>query len=148
MEPSDRTRTPNSSEASAPLAAAHRDAEPGIAGLEGDGEAGDRPDQHHALDAEIEHAALLDDEFAGRGEQDRRRHADDRDERRDEEIEAHVALLATCAAVATLGRARSIRMRRRTSTSLARMRNSIIAWKIPAVELGTWTTVCATWPPT
>ncbi len=53
------------------------------------GEAGDRAEQHHALDAEIEDAALLDDEFAGRRQQDRRRDVDDGDDRRDEEIDDH-----------------------------------------------------------
>ena len=37
------------------------------------GEAADRAHQHHALDAEIEHAGALDDEFAERREQQRRR---------------------------------------------------------------------------
>ena len=68
--------------------------------VEGDGEAGHRADQHHALDAEIEHAALLDHEFAGRGEQDRRRHADHGDEGVDEEAEIH----ATASAGAARGR--------------------------------------------
>ena len=71
--------------------------------IEGDGEAGDGADQHHALDAEIEDAALFDDEFAGRGKQDRRRDADHGDERVDDEREAH----AEASAVAGFGRGAS-----------------------------------------
>ena len=112
--------------------------------VEGDGEAGHRADQHHALDAEIEHAALLNHQFARRGEQDRRRHADHGDEGVDEETDIH----ATASAGAARGASRRMRTRYRTRMSLARMKNSIIAWKMPAVALGTCTTVCATCPPT
>ncbi len=133
---------------SAAAAAAASDAEPRIADLEGDRESGDRADEHHAFDAEIEHAALFDDEFAGRGQQDRGRHVHDRNDRGDDEFEVHDVLPATCAAACALGCDRTIRIRRRTRTSLARIRNSIIAWNMPAVALGTCTAVCATWPPT
>ena len=110
--------------------------------VERHGEAGHRADQHHALEPEIEHAALLDHEFAGRGEQDRRRHADPKDDGVDDVVHA------TASAGAARGASRTIRNRYRTRMSLARMKNSIIAWKMPAVALGTCTTVCATWPPT
>ena len=43
------------------------------AGAVGAGKAAGRADDHHALDAEIEHAGALGDEFAGRREQQRRR---------------------------------------------------------------------------
>ena len=92
----------------------------------------DGAEQHHALDAEIEHAAFLDHQFAGGGEQDRRRDADDGQERVDEKIEHQ----ATASAGAARGASRMMRSRQRTSTSLARMKNSIIAWKMPAVALG------------
>ena len=91
LEPSVSTSTANSIDEAAPARAAHEDAEPrrqradAVAISQGDGEAGHRADQHHALDAEIEHAALLDHEFAGRREQDRRRHADHGDQRVDDE---------------------------------------------------------------
>ena len=39
------------------------------------------PDQHHALDAEVEDARALDHELAERGEQQRRRGADDGQQR-------------------------------------------------------------------
>ena len=44
-------------------------AEKGVVGAEAGGEADRRPDDHHALDAEVEHAGALDDEFAERREQ-------------------------------------------------------------------------------
>ena len=46
----------------------------------GAGEAAGGADDHHALDAEIEHAGALDDQFAGRREQQRRRGGDHRQE--------------------------------------------------------------------
>src|SRR6185437_930216 len=89
------------------------------AGFEGNGESGHRADQHHALEPKIEHAALLNHEFAGRGEQDRRRHADHGDERVDEEADIH----ATASAGVARGASRRIRTRYRTRMSLARMKN-------------------------
>ena len=64
---------------------------------------------------------FLDHQFAGRGEQDRRRDVDDRDEGENELIEGHARLATGLAAPP-----QSNRMRRRTSTSLAKMKNSII----------------------
>ncbi len=65
------------------------DADPGIAGDDRDGETADRPDQHHALDAEIEHAGLFDHQLAKPRKQDRRGQPDNGDDGRDEEIDAH-----------------------------------------------------------
>ena len=50
----------------------------GRAGEIGAREAAGRAHDHHALDAEIEHARALDHEFAGRREQQRRRRGDHR----------------------------------------------------------------------
>ena len=47
--------------------------------LAGD-EAAHRADRHHALDAEVEDARALRDQFAERGEQQRRRGRDDGEE--------------------------------------------------------------------
>ena len=99
--------------------------------------------EHHAFDAQIKDAALLHHEFASRGKENGGRYVDDRNEGQNDLIEGHARLAAGLAALP-----QSTRMRRRTSTSLARMKNSIIAWKMPAVALGTCTVVCATWPPT
>ncbi len=44
----------------------------------GAGEAAGRADDHHSLDAEIEHAGTLDHQLAGCGQQQRRRSRDDR----------------------------------------------------------------------
>ena len=150
FEPSVSTRTPKSIEDAAPASAAQQTAEPWREGAEAvakcqrDGEAGHRADQHHAFDAEIEHAALLDHQFAGRREQDRGRHADHGHQRVDDEGQHQ----ATACAGATRGASRMILSRYRTRMSLARMKNSIVAWKMPAVASGTCTTVCATCPPT
>ena len=113
--------------------------------VEGDGEAGHRADQHHPFDAEIEDSALFDHEFADRGQKDRRGDADHGDERVDEKTDAHAVAPA---GTVTLGASRTTRMRYRTRMSLARMKNSIVAWKMPAVASGTCTADCATWPPT
>ena len=51
-------------------------AEPGAVRGVGAGEAGQRPGQHHALDADIDHARLLDDQFAQRRQQQRHGEAD------------------------------------------------------------------------
>jgi hypothetical protein len=49
----------------------HRDAEPDprIAGRGSDREAGDGADQHHPLDAQVEHAGSFGEDLADRGEQ-------------------------------------------------------------------------------
>ena len=60
-----------------------RDADPQIAGIVGGGEAGHRRDQHDAFDAEIEHAGALREHLAERGEDQRRRDAQDRREEAD-----------------------------------------------------------------
>ena len=82
FEPRVSARTANSIEDSAPANAAGatptHDAAVAEVGaeIEGDGEGGDGADQHHALDAEVDDAALLHDELARRREQDRGRDAD------------------------------------------------------------------------
>ena len=69
------------------------------AGGEGDGEGGDRTRQHHALDAEIEHAGALDHELADAGEQERRGGADDGEQDRDRDLEAHAGATSRRAGV-------------------------------------------------
>ena len=73
-------RKPNSSENSAPTMIAANDAEPGRAGGERDGETGHRAHDHHALDAEVEHAGALDDQLAQRSDEQRRRCGGDGDD--------------------------------------------------------------------
>ena len=91
LEPSVNTRKPNRSEDAAPATAAastpnHGATCPEIrAVVERHGEAHDRADQHHALDAEVDDPALLGHELARGGKQDRRRHRDDGHERVDDE---------------------------------------------------------------
>ena len=60
-----------------------RDADPQIAGIVGGGESGHRRDQHDAFDAEVEHAGALGKHLAERGEDQRRRDAQDRREEAD-----------------------------------------------------------------
>ena len=50
----------------------------------GDGEAGDRADEHHPLDAEVEHPGALGEDLADRGEQQDRAA---RDARREDQLE-------------------------------------------------------------
>ena len=69
------------------------------AGGEGDGEGGDRTRQHHALDAEIEHAGALDHQLADAGEQERRGGADDGEQDRDRDLEAHAGATSRRAGV-------------------------------------------------
>jgi len=68
--------------------------EPGRSGPGGDGEAGGRAQHHHALDAEIEHAGALHDEFADAGQDQRRRRRQHRDEDHLDDVEAHGIPLA------------------------------------------------------
>ena len=63
--------TPKSSASAAPASAAGDEAERRAAGGHGGGEAGDGADDHHALDAEVEHAGLLDHQLADGGEEER-----------------------------------------------------------------------------
>ena len=63
------------------------DAEHGAAGAERHREADDGAHEHHALDAEIEHARFLGDELAGRGQQQRRRGGDHRQRHRGDQRE-------------------------------------------------------------
>ena len=64
---SESVSTPNASAIRSAGERAGGDAEPGAAGGHGDREGGHRAGQHHALDAEVEHARLLDHELAERG---------------------------------------------------------------------------------
>jgi hypothetical protein len=62
-------RKANSSENSAPMTIAARNADPGRSGQVSRAEAGDRAHDHHALDAEVQHAGALDHQFADGGDQ-------------------------------------------------------------------------------
>ena len=70
-------RNPNSSENTAPARMPASTPSQGEPVSRRGGEAADRAHDHHALDAEIEHAGALDDEFAERGDQQRRRRGRD-----------------------------------------------------------------------
>ena len=59
----------------------------------GDGEAGRGADDHHPLEAEIEHAGALGDDLADRGEQQRRRRRDDDHQDVDDRLAAHARAL-------------------------------------------------------
>ena len=67
----------NSSENSAPPIMPPRDPDRRASGFHRESEAADGADEHHALDAEVEHAGFLDDEFPGGGQKQRRRRDDD-----------------------------------------------------------------------
>ena len=55
----DRSGWRGSSAIAAPASSAPSDADPGVAGPDRDGETAERAHQHHAFDAEIEHAGAL-----------------------------------------------------------------------------------------
>ena len=59
-------RMPNTADSAAPARMPHERADHRRPRQVGAGEAAGRADDHHAFDAEIEHARALDDEFAGR----------------------------------------------------------------------------------
>ena len=86
---SDSVSTAKTIAVTMPASAAATRPETRAAGAVGDGETRDRAAQHHALDAEIEHAALLDHELPQRRQQDRRRGRDQRHHDRDEDDGAH-----------------------------------------------------------
>ena len=65
-----------------------------VAGGQGDRHRDDGADQHHALDAEIEHAALFDHQFAERGEQDGGRRSRHGHQDGNDDVAAHVAISA------------------------------------------------------
>ena len=74
---SDSVMTANSSENTAPMAIAAKQADPGRTGEIAGAEAADRAHDHHAFDAEIEHAGALDHQFADRRDQQGRRRGGD-----------------------------------------------------------------------
>ena len=69
---------PKTADIATPATMPQQRADQGRAGEIGAGKAAGRAHDHHALDAEIEHAGALDDEFAGRRQQQRRRCGDHR----------------------------------------------------------------------
>ena len=71
-------RTAKISEASAPANIAASAPSAGTPVVYPHRETGDRADQHHALDAEIEDAGLFDHQLAERGDEERRRRTGDR----------------------------------------------------------------------
>ena len=77
-----RVSTPKPSAITSPAAGAGEDPQRGAAGDDGNAEGGDGAHQHHALDAEVEDAGLLDHQFAERREQERCRRGDQGDEDR------------------------------------------------------------------
>ena len=88
-------RRPNRAERARPAAGPGRRAHQRRAGLHRHREAGGRAQHHHALDAEVEHAGALGDEFAERRDHQRRGGGDDGDEHHLEDVEAHAAAPGT-----------------------------------------------------
>ena len=90
---------------------AGNDAEAAAAGGDRGRERGHRARQHHALDAEVQHARLLDHQLAERREQERGRGADHRDQDEHARIDVHVARASRRISRATGCRAAPKRMR-------------------------------------
>ena len=86
----------------------HRDdeREPRVAGRHDGREPGDRPDQHHPLHAEVQHARSLGEDLADRGEQQDRAGPDTR---RQDHLEVHQARLVVGVAVDRWRRSMRIR---------------------------------------
>ena len=115
------------------------DAEAGAAGGHGEREGGHRARQHHALEAEVEHARLLDHELAERGVEQGRRRADDGHQDQDGGIEAHAG--------AASRRSATQRTRYLVRKSVASRKNSSRPWNTPVTACGRPTSTWAFSPP-
>ena len=87
-------------------------------------EAGDRAQQHHPLDAEVEHPRALGEQLAERGEEERCPVDDRRREHHDEEAVVHPARPPPTAGAGRCGRATTTRYRTSTSPPSTQKRMS------------------------
>jgi hypothetical protein len=92
-------------------------ADPDVVRARGGDEAGDGADEHHALDAEVQHTGLLRDQLAERRVNERRAGDERRNDDRDDHAAGHRALSGNV-------RGRATTTRKFISTSVARRKNS------------------------
>ena len=88
-----RVRKPNASAINVPRDDRGQHAQRRDSGRMRDGKAGDRTDQHHALNAEVQHAGPFGDEFAGGRKQQRRCRRDNAEQRIDQQANSSRQLL-------------------------------------------------------
>src|SRR6516225_2380414 len=108
-----------------------------------DDERHDRADQHHALDAEIEHAGALGDELSG-ARQYQRGTGGERERNQRDELVDHAGAGSSSLATVTVRRSFS---RKSMKTSAASRKNRSIPWNRPVTAEGSANPICAASPP-